>query len=131
MAAINVTGIPLRNQTVALLGAGSAGCGIAALLRQAMIEDGLSPEEASRRFFAVDRDGLLLAGMNNLTHAQVPFAQPRDALAGWTLETPGQIGLLDVAVNAKPTVLIGRPRAKPACSRKRSCGRWRATFHGR
>jgi malate dehydrogenase (oxaloacetate-decarboxylating) len=107
MAAINVTGIPLKNQTVALLGAGSAGCGIAALLRQAMIDDGLSPEEASRRFFAVDRDGLLLEEMNSLTPAQAAFAQPREALSDWVLETPPRIGLLDVAVNAKPTVLIG------------------------
>jgi malate dehydrogenase (oxaloacetate-decarboxylating) len=107
MAAINVTGVPLKDQTIALLGAGSAGCGIAALLRQAMIEDGLSPEEASRRFFAVDRGGLLMEGMNSLTPAQVTFAQARDAVASWKLETPGQIGLLDVAVNGRPTVLIG------------------------
>ncbi|HLY79817.1 MAG TPA: NAD-dependent malic enzyme [Caulobacteraceae bacterium] len=106
MAAINVTGQPLKDQTIALLGAGSAGCGIAALLRQAMIDDGLSPD-ASRRFFAVDRDGLLLAGMNSLTPAQVPFAQPREAVADWELEALGRIGLLDVAANAKPTVLIG------------------------
>ncbi len=107
MAAINVTGTALKDQRIALLGAGSAGCGIAALLRQAMIEDGLAPDEASRRFFAVDRDGLLLQGMNSLTASQAPFAQPREAVADWRLETPGQIGLLDVAVNAKPTVLIG------------------------
>ena len=107
MAAINVTGVPLRDQTIALLGAGSAGCGIAALLRQAMIEDGLGPEDASRRFFAVDRDGLLLEGMNSLAPAQAAFAQPREGVAGWKLETPGRIGLLDVAVNARPTVLIG------------------------
>jgi len=107
MAAINVTGVPLKDQTIALLGAGSAGCGIAALLLQAMVEDGLSPEAARRRFFAVDRDGLLLEGMNNLTPTQAAFAQPREAVASWKLETPGQIGLLDVAVNARPTVLIG------------------------
>jgi malate dehydrogenase (oxaloacetate-decarboxylating) len=107
MAAINVTGVPLRDQRIALLGAGSAGCGIAALLRQAMIEDGLAPEEAQQRFFAVDRDGLLLEGMNNLSPAQQGFAQSREAVAGWTLATPGEIGLLDVAVNARPTVLIG------------------------
>ena len=62
MAAINVTGAPLTEQRIALLGAGSAGCGIAALLLQAMVDDGLSPEDARRRFFAVDRGGLLLKG---------------------------------------------------------------------
>jgi len=107
MAAINITGTPLKDQRIALLGAGSAGCGIAALLRQAMIEDGLAPDEAQSRFFAVDRDGLLMEGMNNLSPAQQDFAQSRDAVAGWTHETPGHISLYDVAVNAKPTVLIG------------------------
>ena len=107
LAAVGVTGVPLTEQRVALLGAGSAGCGIAALLRQAMIEDGLAPEEARRRFFAVDRDGLLMEGMNNLSPAQQDFAQSSETVAGWTFETSGQISLYDVAMNANPTVLIG------------------------
>ncbi|HEX3918098.1 MAG TPA: NAD-dependent malic enzyme [Caulobacteraceae bacterium] len=107
MAAINVTGTPLTQQRIALLGAGSAGCGIAALLLQAMIDAGLDEAAARRRFYAVDRDGLLLQGMNGLTEAQSPFAQPPEAVEGWKLEEPGQISLLDVAVNARPTVLIG------------------------
>ena len=45
--------------------------------------------------------------MNKLTPAQAAFAQPRCCVADWTLETPGRIGLLDVVVNARPTVLIG------------------------
>jgi malate dehydrogenase (oxaloacetate-decarboxylating) len=106
LSAINVTGIPLTEQRVALLGAGSAGCGIAALLLHAMIEAGLDEAAARRNFFAVDRPGLLLESMA-LTEAQRPFAQSREAVAGWKLEHAGAIGLVDVAVNAKPTVLIG------------------------
>src|ERR1044071_3145822 len=39
LAAVNVTGVPMREQRVAILGAGGAGCGISALLLRAMTED--------------------------------------------------------------------------------------------
>ena len=107
MAAVNVTGVKLTEQRIALLGAGSAGCGIAALLLHAMVEQGLPEDDARRLFFAVDRYGLLVDGMPDITPAQRPFVQRRDAVAGWTLQKPGEIGLFDVVVNAKPTVLIG------------------------
>jgi malate dehydrogenase (oxaloacetate-decarboxylating) len=107
MAAINVTGTPLTEQRIALLGAGSAGSGIAALLLRTMVEAGAHEDEARRRFFAVDRYGLLVEGMADITPAQAPFVQSRKAIAGWTLQKPGQIGLSDVVANARPTVLIG------------------------
>jgi malate dehydrogenase (oxaloacetate-decarboxylating) len=107
MAAVNVTGVPLTQQRIALLGAGSAGCGIAALLLRAMVEEGASEDEARRHFFAVDRYGLLIDGMKDITPAQQPFVQSRETVASWKLEKPDEIGLLDVVVNAKPTVLIG------------------------
>jgi malate dehydrogenase (oxaloacetate-decarboxylating) len=107
MAAVTVTGVPLTGQRIVLVGAGSAGCGIAALLLRAMIEDGADETAARRRFFAIDRPGLLVEGMADVTPAQAPFVQPREAVAGWTLEKPGEIGLLDVVSNARPTVLIG------------------------
>ncbi len=107
LGAINVTGIPLTEQRIALLGAGSAGCGILALILQAMLDDGLSEAEARSRFYAVDRNGLLVEGMDGITAFQAPFAQKQDAVAGWKTRTPGQIGLFDVAANAKPTALIG------------------------
>jgi malate dehydrogenase (oxaloacetate-decarboxylating) len=107
MAAINVTGTPLTEQRVALFGAGSAGCGIAALLLRAMVEAGADETQARKQFYAIDRPGLLLEGMNDITPAQAPFVQSLAATAGWTLEAPGRIGLADVVVNARPTVLIG------------------------
>ncbi|MGN6460663.1 MAG: oxaloacetate-decarboxylating malate dehydrogenase, partial [Pseudolabrys sp.] len=42
LAAVNVTGVPLTEQRIALFGAGSAGTGICSLIMQAMIDDGLS-----------------------------------------------------------------------------------------
>jgi malate dehydrogenase (oxaloacetate-decarboxylating) len=107
MTAIKVTGLPLTQQRIALLGAGSAGCGIATLILQAMIEAGADEAAARRNFFAVDRDGLLVEGMPAITEAQKPFVQSKNAVAGWTRQDAGGIGLLDVVINAKPTVLIG------------------------
>jgi len=107
LSAINVTGVKLTEQRIAFVGAGSAGCGIASLLLQAMIDAGASKAEARRRFFAVDRNGLIVEGMTDITSAQQPFVQKREAVANWKLHSPGTISLLDVVTNAKPTVLIG------------------------
>jgi malate dehydrogenase (oxaloacetate-decarboxylating) len=107
LSAINVTGVPLREQRVAVLGAGSAGTGICALILRAMTDAGLSESDARARFYLVDRDGLLVGGMPGLQSFQTPFAQHRDRIASWTLLQSGHIGLADVMNNAHPTVLIG------------------------
>jgi malate dehydrogenase (oxaloacetate-decarboxylating) len=107
LAAINVTGVPLTEQRVAVLGAGSAGCGIAGLIRAAMRDACLPEGEAASRFFMVDRDGLLVDGMTGLASFQLPFVQKKQAVEGWKLNHPDKIGLLDVVHNARPTVLIG------------------------
>jgi len=107
LSAINVTGVPLAQQRVAVLGAGSAGSGIAALMLRAMIAEGVPEAEARNRFYLIDRPGLLVEGMTGLQPFQEPFLQSRDGVAGWTLAAPGQIGLFDVVANAHPTVLIG------------------------
>ena len=78
-SAINVTGVPLKEQRIAVLGAGSAGTGISALLLRAMVEAGLPDADARSRFYLVDRDGLLVEGMAGLQPFQTPFAQSRDA----------------------------------------------------
>jgi malate dehydrogenase (oxaloacetate-decarboxylating) len=107
LSAVEVTGVPLTEQRVAVMGAGSAGCGIAELIRQAMVDAGLSEHEASSRFFMVDREGLLVEGMGDIASFQKPFLQPKAATRDWTLDHPDRIALLDVVRNAKPTTLIG------------------------
>ena len=107
LCAINVTGLPLSDQRIAVLGAGSAGTGICALLHRAMVEAGLSEQRARECFYLVDRPGLLLAGMAGLAPFQAPFAQDRGRVDGWPLKAPGHIDLEDVVANAHPTVLIG------------------------
>jgi malate dehydrogenase (oxaloacetate-decarboxylating) len=107
LAAINVTGTPLTEQRIALFGAGSAGIGIASLLLTAMKNAGLNEAEARRRFYAVDKDGLLVEGMEGIRPAQQPVVQLRSAITDWHLEHADHISLLDVVRNAKPTTLIG------------------------
>jgi malate dehydrogenase (oxaloacetate-decarboxylating) len=107
LAAVKVTGVPLSEQRIAIVGAGSAGCGIATLLLRVMIDAGLSAKEARGRFYAIDRDGLLVEGMKIILDFQEPFVQSAARIAGWPRDSKGSIGLLEVVRNAKPTVLIG------------------------
>jgi malate dehydrogenase (oxaloacetate-decarboxylating) len=107
LSAIEITGVPLVDQRIAVLGAGSAGMGIASLLLRAMCDAGLPEADARARFYAIDRQGLLVEGMPDIRPAQQPFTQKRAAVADWKLANPSTIGLADVARNAKPTVLIG------------------------
>jgi len=107
LATANVTGVPIRDQRIAVVGAGGAGSGISLLLLQAMIAEGLSEVEARSRFYLIDRDGLLVEGMKDLMPFQQPFVQPRSAINEWKREREDFISLGDVVRNARPTVLIG------------------------
>src|SRR5271168_4579903 len=59
ISAMNVTGVPLEQQTIAIVGFGSAGIGITNLLAQFIQDKGISAQEARNRFYGVDRDGLV------------------------------------------------------------------------
>jgi len=107
LAAVQVTGTPLHDHRVVVLGAGSAGCGISNLMMQAMIQDGLSEAEARSRFFLVDRNGLLIEGMTGLMSFQEKFLQPKSTTANWKYDKAKGISLLDVVKNVRPTVLVG------------------------
>jgi malate dehydrogenase (oxaloacetate-decarboxylating) len=107
LAAVARTGDRLRDQRVAILGAGSAGCGIAEQLVAAMVEEGLTEAEARASFFLIDRPGLLHDGIEGLRSFQSKLAQPKDRVAPWRSAEGQPIGLLDVIKNARPTILIG------------------------
>lgn len=107
LSALQVTGTALRDHRIAVLGGGSAGCGISSLILQAMMHDGLTEAEARSRFYLVDRNGLLVEGATGLMSFQEPFCQPQQAIAKWTCADSKHITLLDVVKNIHPTVLIG------------------------
>ncbi len=90
-----------------VVGAGQAGLGICFNVRAAMREEGLSEEEIRKRIFAIDMDGLLVEGMPSIEEQQKGFVQPRSAVAGWKLDNPNRIELLDVLRNGGITMLAG------------------------
>jgi malate dehydrogenase (oxaloacetate-decarboxylating) len=102
-----VTGIPLSEQRIAFLGFGGAGLGIAGLIWSGLRDADLSEQQAYHCFYAVDRYGLLVEGGQGIRPEQAPFARQKSEVSGWSVANPGEITLLEVIQNAKPTVLIG------------------------
>jgi malate dehydrogenase (oxaloacetate-decarboxylating) len=107
MTAMRIKRQRFRDQRFVIAGLGQAGVGIASNIRAMLLEEGAPEEEARSRLFAFDVPGLLTDDMPRLTPVQEPFAQRRSLLAGWELENPGAITLMDVVRNARATVLIG------------------------
>jgi malate dehydrogenase (oxaloacetate-decarboxylating) len=92
-------------QRVVIFGAGTAGVGIADQIRAVMVRDGLSEDDATRRFWCVDKQGLLVDDMGDLRDFQTPYARPRSEVASWG--TDGSIGLLEVVEKVHPTIIVG------------------------
>ena len=107
LAGVYATGVPLREQTIAMFGAGSAGIGIINMLVAAMQEEGLTAEQARKRIYAFNRYGLLVEGCKGIRPGQEPLLRKREDVAGWKLEGGDAISLLDVVRNARVTVLAG------------------------
>jgi malate dehydrogenase (oxaloacetate-decarboxylating) len=107
LGAVKVTGKSLGEQQIVMLGAGSAGIGVADGLRAAIKEDGLSEEEAHSRFWVIDKDGLLHSGRKDLTAEQSVYAQPESRVSGWPRTSNGNIGLADAIERINATILIG------------------------
>ncbi|OHV07707.1 NAD-dependent malic enzyme [Kushneria phosphatilytica] len=107
LAACKAKNEKLSEQTISFVGAGSAGCGIAEQIVEAMQEEGLSETEARRRIYMIDRYGLLTDDMTNLVDFQRQLVQRREDLSDWDTDEEGDLALIDVVRNAKPTILIG------------------------
>jgi malate dehydrogenase (oxaloacetate-decarboxylating) len=110
VSAMRICGTLLRNQRIVILGAGVAGIGVADLLREVMIDEGLTPEEATKRFWCVDLHGLLTSDMGDrLQDYQASYARPAAEVKTWKQNEPGAptIGLAEVVRQVRPTMLIG------------------------
>ena len=108
LSACRKKGEALRDQKVVFVGSGSAGCGIAGLIINAMVIEGLTDAHARSRVFMVDRFGLLTEGMTDLLDFQESLVQPSSALKEWRLTSGSDYAsLMDVISNTKASILIG------------------------
>jgi malate dehydrogenase (oxaloacetate-decarboxylating) len=108
ISAVRVCGTPLRNHRVVIFGAGTAGIGVADQLRAAMVREGLSAADAARRFWCVDRQGLLTDCMSQLPDHQAAYARPAAESHVWKHEgNENSVSLAEVVSRVKPTMLIG------------------------
>lgn len=105
ISALKVTRTPFRDQRLVVYGAGTAGCGIADALRDAMIKDGASREDAIKRVWLVDKQGLLTDDMTDLRNYQQPYARPASEVKEWRVN--GVPDLLTTIQHVKPTILLG------------------------
>ncbi len=111
ISAVRACGIALRNQKVVIFGAGMAGTGIAAMIRNAMMVEGLSREDATSRFWCVDRQGLLVAeGAEPLRDFQASWGRRAAEVRAWKHDG-AEIGLAEVVRRVRPTMLIGASAA--------------------
>ncbi len=106
LAGMRAAGTRARDQRVVIFGAGTAGVGIADQIRVVMVGDGLGQDEATRRFWCVDKQGLLVDDMDDLRDFQSDYARPRSEVSGWNA-TQGMIGLLEVVEKVHPTIIVG------------------------
>ena len=104
--AMKITKKKFSDQQVVILGAGSAGTGIAEYILEAMVTEGMNEGEARKHFFLLDSKGLLHTGRTNLTPIQQKFAQSFELVSGWRSNN-GQIKLAEVIENISATILIG------------------------
>ena len=109
LAAARASETRMGDQRVVIHGAGTAGLGIADMLRDVMVGAGLSPEEATRRFWCLDRQGLITDDrLADLLDFQRPYARPAAEVADWTRTGAGRgPSLADVVAHVHPTMLIG------------------------
>ncbi len=108
VAGVKAAGARMRDQRVVIHGAGTAGIGIADMMREAMLQEGLTEQEATARFWAVDSRGLLTDDYPvALRDFQQPYARPAAEVATWPRHAVSPITLADVVTNANPTMLIG------------------------
>ncbi|MFR2129261.1 MAG: malolactic enzyme [Enterococcus lactis] len=103
LGGLNISGEELKDQTILTFGAGTAGVGIANILLDEMIRQGVPEEEARQHFYQVDKQGLLFEDTKGLTPGQIPFARKRSEFTN-----ADELTNLEVVVKAiHPTIMIG------------------------
>ncbi len=107
LAALRVTSGRLGEQRIVIFGAGTAGMGIADLIRAAMAAQGVAKDDAYRAFWCVDRRGLIVEGLEGVRDFQSRYARRANDVKGWTNDPERGITLEEVVRRVHPTVLVG------------------------
>ncbi|MCK1012258.1 NAD-dependent malic enzyme [Enterococcus faecium] len=103
LGGLNISGEQLKDQTILTFGAGTAGVGIANILLDEMIRQGVPEEEARQHFYQVDKQGLLFEDTKGLTPGQILFARKRSEFTN-----ADELTNLEAVVKAiHPTIMIG------------------------
>ena len=96
-SALRITGGRLTDQKVLFLGAGEAGIGIGDLIVSAMVDEGLTEDEARGRNWFVDSRGLVVRSRTDLAEHKLPYAHDHEALPDF----------LSAVKSLEPTAIIG------------------------
>ncbi|WP_395320204.1 malolactic enzyme [Fructilactobacillus frigidiflavus] len=103
LGGLNISGEKMVDQKYLCFGAGTAGVGIAQRVAEEMVQEGLSEAEAKKRFYMVDKQGLLFDDMPDLTPGQKEFARSRSEFEN----SEDLTDLLSVVKAVHPTIMVG------------------------
>jgi malate dehydrogenase (oxaloacetate-decarboxylating) len=107
LAAVRNSGVPLSEHRILVYGAGTAGVGVADIIRDAIAREGVPAEQAYAQFYAFNSRGLIAEDSEGVRDFQLPYARGRQELAGWEVRDPARISLLEAVRQVRPTMLIG------------------------
>jgi len=135
LSALRITRGKLADQKILFLGAGEAATGISDLIVSALVDQGLTPEDARRRCWLVDSRGLVVGSRRDLAEHKLPYAHdhpfiPDFATAVEVLRPTAIIGVAAVAktftrpileamarFNERPIVFaLSNPTSKSECT---------------
>ncbi len=106
-SALRITRQRVRDQRIVFAGAGASAQGISDLLVAALMEDGLSRDEAIKHIWTVDSHGLVTKCRANLEDFKATYARAVDELATYKCRNRAEITLAETVENVRPTILIG------------------------
>jgi malic enzyme len=107
LGALRITKTRMRDQLIVFAGAGASAQGISNLIVSAMMEDGLTREEAIKRIWTTDSKGLVTKSRANLEDFKATYARDVNEAAGYSVKDKAKITLAETIANIKPTILIG------------------------
>ncbi|CAN5492303.1 MAG: NAD-dependent malic enzyme [Acidimicrobiia bacterium] len=107
LAGMRHLGRPFPEQRIMLVGAGGAGIGIARLLRQAMLDSGMSADEIGRKLVLIDSRGLVHAARTDLDDTKRSFALGGDAAAAFGIDLGATPTLEEMVEHVLPTIMVG------------------------